>query len=73
VMYKMCSSVAKWDRYQNIRASILDARPKGRGRIQISAELPLLYPTGAVANLAKFCFHPMPIPQRAHIVLVLQN
>ena len=36
-------------RYQNIRANILYARldPKGRGRIQISAELPLIYATGA--------------------------
>jgi hypothetical protein len=35
-------------RYQNIRANILYARldPKGRGRIQISAELPLIYATG---------------------------
>jgi hypothetical protein len=35
-------------RYQNIRANILYARldPKGRGRIQISAELPLIYTTG---------------------------
>jgi hypothetical protein len=37
------------ERYQNIRANILYARldPKGRGRIQISAELPLIYATGA--------------------------
>jgi hypothetical protein len=36
------------ERYQNIRANILYARldPKGRGRIQISAELPLIYATG---------------------------
>jgi hypothetical protein len=36
------------DRYQNIRANILYARldAKGRGRIQISAELPLIYNTG---------------------------
>ena len=35
-------------RYQNIRANVLYARldPKGRGRIQISAELPLIYATG---------------------------
>jgi hypothetical protein len=35
-------------RYQNIRANILYARldPKGRGRVQISAELPLIYATG---------------------------
>jgi hypothetical protein len=34
--------------YQNIRANILYARldSKGRGRIQISAELPLIYATG---------------------------
>ena len=37
------------DRYQNIRANVLYARldPKGRGRIQISAELPLIYAIGA--------------------------
>jgi hypothetical protein len=35
-------------RYQNIRANILYARldPKGRGRTQISAELPIIYATG---------------------------
>jgi hypothetical protein len=35
-------------RYQNIRANVLYARldPRGRGRIQISAELPLLYAKG---------------------------
>jgi hypothetical protein len=35
-------------RYQNIRANVLYVRldPKGRGRIQISAELPLIYATG---------------------------
>jgi hypothetical protein len=34
--------------YQNIRANVLYARldSKGRGRIQISAELPLIYATG---------------------------
>jgi hypothetical protein len=40
------------ERYQNIRANILyrhlDAR--GRGRIQIAAELPLLYPNGRRAE-----------------------
>jgi hypothetical protein len=36
------------DRYQNIRANVLYARldPRGRGRIQISAELPLMYVMG---------------------------
>lgn len=36
------------DRYQNIRANVLYSRldPKGRGRIQISAELPLIYAIG---------------------------
>ena len=35
-------------RYQNIRANVLYARldPRGRGRVQISAELPLLYAKG---------------------------
>lgn len=34
------------ERYQNIRANVLYAHldPRGRGRIQIAAELPLLYP-----------------------------
>jgi hypothetical protein len=34
------------DHYQNIRANVLYARldSKGRGRVQVSAELPLLYP-----------------------------
>jgi hypothetical protein len=37
------------DHYPNIRANVLYARldPKGRGRIQIAAELPLIYATGA--------------------------
>jgi hypothetical protein len=36
------------ERYQNIRANVLYARldPKGRGRVQISAELPIMYATG---------------------------
>jgi hypothetical protein len=36
------------DRYQNIRANVLYSRldPRGRGRIQIAAELPLMYATG---------------------------
>ena len=36
------------ERYQNIRANVLYSRldAKGRGRIQIGAELPLLYATG---------------------------
>ena len=36
------------NRYQNIRANVLYARldAKGRGRVQISAELPLIYATG---------------------------
>jgi hypothetical protein len=39
-------------RYQNIRANVLYARldPRGRGRIQISAELPLLYYKGRHAQ-----------------------
>jgi hypothetical protein len=50
------------DRYQNIRANVLYARldSKGRGRIQISAELPLFMrraPAGAAAtNLRKSTF-----------------
>ncbi len=36
------------ERYENIRANVLYARldPKGRGRVQIAAELPLIYATG---------------------------
>jgi len=36
------------DRYPNIRANVLYARldPRGRGRVQIAAELPLMYGTG---------------------------
>jgi hypothetical protein len=36
------------DRYQNIRANILYVHldPRGRGRVQITAELPILYPKG---------------------------
>jgi hypothetical protein len=45
-------------RYQNIRANILYARldPKGRGRIQISAELPLIYATGRRTELPEVHF-----------------
>jgi hypothetical protein len=41
------------ERYQNIRANVLYTRldPKGRGRIQISAELPLIYATGRRTEL----------------------
>ena len=44
--------------YQNIRANILYARldPKGRGRIQISAELPLIYATGRRTELPEVHF-----------------
>jgi hypothetical protein len=47
--------------YQNIRANVLYARldPKGRGRIQISAELPLLYATGRRAELPQVQFPTM--------------
>jgi hypothetical protein len=40
------------ERYQNIRANILYAHldPRGRGRIQIPAELPILYPKGRRAE-----------------------
>jgi len=38
------------DRYQNIRANVLYARLDLRGRIQIAAELPLLYPKGRRAE-----------------------
>jgi hypothetical protein len=44
--------------YQNIRANVLYARldPKGRGRIQISAELPLMYATGRRTELPEVHF-----------------
>jgi hypothetical protein len=44
--------------YQNIRANILYARldPRGRGRIQISAELPLIYATGRRAETPEVHF-----------------
>jgi hypothetical protein len=40
------------ERYQNIRANVLYSRldPKGRGRIQIAAELPLIYTKGRRAE-----------------------
>ena len=46
------------DRYQNIRANVLYARldPKGRGRIQIAAELPLIYATGRRTELPEVNF-----------------
>jgi hypothetical protein len=45
-------------RYPNIRANILYARldPKGRGRIQISAELPLIYASGRRTELPEVNF-----------------
>jgi hypothetical protein len=46
------------ERYQNIRANVLYARldSKGRGRIQISAELPLMYATGRRTQLPEVQF-----------------
>jgi hypothetical protein len=46
------------DRYQNIRANILLAHldPRGRGRIQISAEVPLIYPVGRRADHPEVAF-----------------
>jgi hypothetical protein len=45
-------------RYANIRANILYARldPKGRGRVQISAELPLIYAIGRRTEAPKVHF-----------------
>ena len=45
-------------RYENIRANVLYARldPKGRGRIQISAELPIIYATGRRNELPEVDF-----------------
>ena len=44
------------DRYQNIRANILYTRldASGRGRIQIAAELPLIYAQGRRITICKF-------------------
>lgn len=49
-------------RYQNIRANILLARldRRGRGRMQISAELPLMYATGRHSEPPQVNF---PVPQ----------
>jgi hypothetical protein len=45
-------------RYENVRANVLYARldPKGRGRVQISAELPLIYATGRRTEPAEVHF-----------------
>jgi hypothetical protein len=45
-------------RYENIRANILYQRldPRGRGRIQVAAELPLLYATGRRAVVPEVRF-----------------
>jgi hypothetical protein len=53
------------ERYQNIRANVLYARldPKGRGRIQISAELPLIYATGRRTELPEVTF-----PAKADVI-----
>jgi hypothetical protein len=44
--------------YENIRANIVYQQldPRGRGRIQISAELPLLYATGRRAAVPEVRF-----------------
>jgi hypothetical protein len=46
------------DRYQNIRANVRLARldPRGRGRLQISAELPLMYALGRSAERPEVFF-----------------
>jgi hypothetical protein len=48
------------ERYQNIRANVLYAHldPRGRGRMQIAAELPVLYPKGRRAELPLVRFPP---------------
>jgi hypothetical protein len=48
VYRKTIDEIADMLTNQNIRANVLYARldPKGRGRMQISAELPLIYATG---------------------------
>jgi hypothetical protein len=46
--------------YQNVRANVLYAHldPRGRGRMQISAELPLLYSKGRLAGAPEVHFPP---------------
>jgi hypothetical protein len=48
------------ERYRNIRANVLYAHldARGRGRIQIAAELPILYPRGRRAETPKIRFPP---------------
>ena len=50
------------ERYENIRANVLYTHldPRGRGRIQIAAELPLLYPIRRRINPPKVRFPPAP-------------
>jgi hypothetical protein len=54
------------ERYQNIRANVVYANldPRGRGRIQITAELPLLYPKGRRAEPPEVRF-PAPVDAQA--------
>jgi hypothetical protein len=53
------------ERYRNIRANVLYAHldPRGRGRMQIAAELPLLYPRGRLGEAPEVRF---PAPVDAH-------
>jgi hypothetical protein len=50
------------ERYENIRANVLYTHldPRGRGRIQIAAELPLLYPSRRRIDPPKVRFPPAP-------------
>jgi hypothetical protein len=52
------------DRYQNIRANVLYAHldSRGRGRVQIAAELPILYPKGRRAEPPQVRFPQPPDP-----------
>jgi hypothetical protein len=54
------------ERYQNIRANVVYAHldPRGRGRIQITAELPLLYPKGRRGEPPEVRF-PSPVDAQA--------
>ena len=54
------------DRYQNVRANVLYSRldVRGRGRVQIAAELPILYARGRAAEPPEVQFPAIEIPTK---------
>jgi hypothetical protein len=56
------------ERYPNVRANVVYARldARGRGRIQISAELPLLYANGRGIESPRVTFPPQETPIESH-------